>query len=118
MHIRVCKSTVMTRFPEAKVAVSTAKSALIVIQLLLDAHNRLRVANGIAEASHNKPFWLFARNFASNERFLPKHLVITTATKSPLSLNQVSEDVSHDLVRCLKIFGDAQKMSGTTEKGE
>lgn len=116
MRIRVCECTVIPPFPKDRVAVSTAKSGLIVIDPLLYARDLLYVANGIDEVSPNEPFRLFIRNLAANERSLPKHTAITTGAKSTLSQTEVPADADRELEKYLTIFGEVQKGSATINK--
>lgn len=100
------------------VAVTTGVSRLVVIEPILEVQTPLRVANGIAQALPNQPFWIFVSNVSKEPRCSPKKMVVETASRSTLEIREVPENIGHEFTRCLDNFADKVEAEGDTQGDE
>lgn len=79
---------------------------------------KVRAANGVAELLTLKPFYIPLSNFVTRERNFPKKMVVAYATKHPLALEPIGEEVGREVAQCLHILEafKAYKVGETQEK--
>ena len=98
-RIRLAKSIHIPAFTQFKAHVTTLMQGLIVTEPKHSVAEKdgVRVMNSVHEVKADESFIILLSNFTSKHRLLPKGMIVTYATRSPLAFLEVDGAVAADI---------------------
>lgn len=92
---------------QCKVPVTTDGVGLVVTEPIsgVSLRYQVRVAKGVAEVKRNGAFEILAYNLSTEERLMPKGMIMATGSSHPLDLVPIAGEIGREISQCPQIEG-------------